>query len=80
VLFIYLTGPAALIRRRLEARQGHYMPASLLPSQLETLEPPHNAIEMSITQSVPDIVLKIQQILGGAAHEAYAGESGAKLN
>lgn len=80
VLFIYLTGPAAVIRQRLEARQGHYMPTSLLPSQLEALEPPRNAVEISITQSVPDIVQKIQQILGGGAYEAYAGESGTKLN
>ena len=28
-----------LIRERIEHRAGHYMPASLLPSQLATLEP-----------------------------------------
>jgi gluconokinase len=27
------------LRRRLESRRGHYMPASLLGSQLATLEP-----------------------------------------
>lgn len=37
---VYLHGDAALLARRLQARQGHYMPASLLPSQLATLEPP----------------------------------------
>ena len=37
---VFLAGPEALIARRLAARTGHYMPASLLASQLATLEPP----------------------------------------
>jgi len=37
---VYLHGEAALLAQRLHARKGHYMPASLLPSQLATLEPP----------------------------------------
>jgi carbohydrate kinase (thermoresistant glucokinase family) len=38
--FIHLQGTEALLRERLAARRGHYMPASLLQSQLDTLEPP----------------------------------------
>lgn len=38
--FVHLTGEAALIRQRLAQRVGHYMPASLLDSQLATLEVP----------------------------------------
>ena len=38
--FVYLHGPAALLRQRMAARSGHYMPPSLLDSQLATLEPP----------------------------------------
>ena len=38
--FVYLHGPAALLRQRMAGRSGHYMPASLLDSQLATLEPP----------------------------------------
>jgi gluconokinase len=39
VRFVHLTlGPAAL-EHRLASREGHYMPASLLASQLQTLEP-----------------------------------------
>ena len=38
--FVYLHGPAPLLRQRMAARAGHYMPASLLDSQLATLEPP----------------------------------------
>jgi gluconokinase len=37
---VFLTGHSALLRERLAARVGHFMPASLLASQLQTLEPP----------------------------------------
>jgi gluconokinase len=38
--FVFLDGDPALIRRRLAARTGHYMPVELLDSQLRTLERP----------------------------------------
>lgn len=38
--FVYIHGEPALLEARLEARRGHYMPASLLASQLQTLEAP----------------------------------------
>lgn len=38
--FVFLDADPELIRERLAARRGHYMPTSLLDSQLETLEPP----------------------------------------
>ncbi|MEU5948718.1 gluconokinase [Micromonospora sp. NPDC047465] len=41
VEFVHLDGPAEVIRDRLARRAGHYMPASLLESQLATLEQPH---------------------------------------
>ena len=37
--FCHVSADPALIGDRLSVRQGHYMPASLLPSQLATLEP-----------------------------------------
>jgi carbohydrate kinase (thermoresistant glucokinase family) len=40
VRFVFLDAPADVIRTRLAARRGHYMPTSLLDSQLATLEPP----------------------------------------
>ena len=40
IRFIMLSADAALLRERLTARTGHYMPASLLNSQLATLEYP----------------------------------------
>ena len=40
VRFVFLEGPRELLAARLSARSsGHFMPASLLQSQLETLEP-----------------------------------------
>ena len=40
VRFVFLDGDPELIRTRMTARQGHYMPAGLLDSQLRTLERP----------------------------------------
>ena len=40
VRFVFLDAPVEVIRDRLAARRGHYMPASLLDSQLATLERP----------------------------------------
>ena len=40
VRLVFLDGPQALIRARLLARRDHFMPASLLDSQLAVLEPP----------------------------------------
>ena len=39
VRFLHVTAPAEVIRDRMEHRAGHYMPPSLLPSQIATLEP-----------------------------------------
>jgi gluconokinase len=39
VEFLHLSGPPELIGARLTARSGHFMPAALLRSQLDTLEP-----------------------------------------
>lgn len=37
--FLHLDGPADLIRGRMSHREGHFMPTSLLQSQIDTLEP-----------------------------------------
>ena len=39
VRFIHLLGDVELIRLRMNTRTGHFMPESLLPSQVSTLEP-----------------------------------------
>ncbi len=40
VVFVHLAGSKETIARRLNARLDHYMPSTLLDSQLATLEPP----------------------------------------
>lgn len=61
--FVYLEGSKNLIEQRLESRKGHYFPASLLASQLETLEPPENTFTISITQTPQAIVEMIMKTL-----------------
>ncbi|MBK7820360.1 MAG: gluconokinase [Tessaracoccus sp.] len=38
-IFVHLVGSPELLEHRLSARSGHFMPPTLLPSQLATLEP-----------------------------------------
>lgn len=53
-LFVYLHTDKSILHNRLAHRPGHYMPASLLPSQLETLEPPtQNEHALSIDSTNP---------------------------
>ncbi len=40
VRFVFLQGAEAIIRERVKARTGHFMPVSLVDSQFDTLEPP----------------------------------------
>jgi gluconokinase len=40
VRFVFLDAPEDVVRERLAERRGHYMPASLLDSQLAALERP----------------------------------------
>lgn len=51
--FVHLTGDAAVIRQRMTQRVGHYMPASLLDSQIATLEVP-TVDEHALTFDVGD--------------------------
>lgn len=67
VRLVYLRGARELIGRRLEARRGHYMPAELLDSQFEALEPPQEderPIVVEATEPVDRLVLTIARALG----------------
>jgi gluconokinase len=58
VLFVHLDGPADLIGARLAARAGHYMPASLLESQIGALEAPGEdgaCVTLACDRPVPDL-------------------------
>jgi gluconokinase len=67
VVFVYLAGTRDEIERRLVARHGHFMPASLLDSQFATLEPPtpdENAITVDIAATPADQCDEIIRRLG----------------
>jgi carbohydrate kinase (thermoresistant glucokinase family) len=64
--FIHLEGSFDLILNRINARDGHFMPASLLKSQFDTLEKPTNnehLISISITNTPEEIILEIEKRL-----------------
>jgi gluconokinase len=64
--FLLLQGDRDVVERRQAARTGHFMPASLLASQLATLEPlapDERGVAVDVDQSVDDVV---------AAYLAYA--------
>ncbi|MBL9114760.1 MAG: gluconokinase [Verrucomicrobiaceae bacterium] len=61
--FVHLAGSRELIQARMDARKGHFMPPSLLDSQFATLERPNDAVEVSIDQSVLEIVAETLQRL-----------------
>ncbi len=62
VLFVHLQGPQALLAQRLAQRKGHYMPAVLLQSQYETLEPPlpdEDALSVDVGPAPETIVAEL---------------------
>lgn len=61
VAFIFLDGSRELLQARIAARKGHFMPPSLLESQLQTLERPASdewALRLDIAEPVPELVAK----------------------
>ena len=57
--FIYLKGDVDLIAKRLKERKNHFMNASLLKSQFDTLEEPAGAMVVDIRQEPMAIVSRI---------------------
>jgi gluconokinase len=57
-LFLLLSAPREILRARLEARAGHFMPASLLDSQLQILEPLAGGVVLDAGLP-PDAVLRL---------------------
>jgi gluconokinase len=59
VRFLHLTGTPAVLGSRIGARTGHFMPPSMLISQLETLEPlgpDEDGVVVDIDASAEEIV------------------------
>lgn len=67
VEFVYLAVSKEELERRVEHREGHFMPASLLDSQLATLEPPTDgepAIRVDADAIAPLVVDRLLRDLG----------------
>ena len=60
--FVCLLGDEKLLRERMEGRD-HFMPSSLLTSQIETLEPledDENGVSVDVALSVEEIVVRVR--------------------
>jgi gluconokinase len=69
VRFVYLDGTPETLGQRIGNRRGHFMPPSLLASQLATLEKPasdENAITVSIEPPVDQVIGAALKALGDA--------------
>jgi gluconokinase len=64
VRWVYLTAPAEVIADRLRRRTGHFMPPSLLESQLAALEAPDDALVVDVTPGPAEVVGFIRAGLG----------------
>jgi gluconokinase len=64
VAFVHLEVTPSVAERRLAKRRGHYMQASLVASQIATLEPPRDALCLDGELPVPELVTRIRRALG----------------
>ncbi|MHC5074871.1 MAG: gluconokinase [Planctomycetota bacterium] len=64
VKFVFLKGTKDIILQRMKDRKEHFMPTSLIDSQLNTLEEPKDAITVDIASSPKEIVNDIVNKLG----------------
>ena len=62
ILWVYLHSDLNTLKKRLEKR-AHFMPASLLESQLEILEVPGNAIHLEAALTTKEQINQIQPYL-----------------
>lgn len=70
VRFAHLAGPRAVLAERMSDRPGHYMPVSLLDSQLATLEP-LQADEAGVTLDIRETPEQIVTRIIGAMNRGH---------
>lgn len=66
IVFVYLHGARELLTERMGSRTGHFMPPSLLESQLASLEVPQadeNSVRLDIGPAPEEIVDRAVQLL-----------------
>jgi gluconokinase len=59
IALVHLVAPPFILRQRLEERENHFFPASLLEDQLEQLEAPVHAITISSEAPTEEVVRSI---------------------
>ena len=62
--FVYLRAPEEVLRRRLQARAGHYMKAGMLESQLAALEEPRDAVVVDVSGTMEESVAAVLKVAG----------------
>jgi carbohydrate kinase (thermoresistant glucokinase family) len=70
VRLVYLRGGRDVIAEHLAGRHGHFMPASLLQSQIDTLEEPgpdEDPLTVDVGPSAETVAEKIIRLLGASA-------------
>ena len=63
IQWVYLDGQFEEILNRMRKRKGHFMPATLLKSQFDTLEVPPYALKVKIEESPQKMLAKIAKTL-----------------
>jgi len=61
VKIVHLHGSPELLRSRIGGRSGHFMPATMLDSQLAALEPPKRALTLDVAQTPEELVGRIRR-------------------
>jgi len=61
--YVWLEGLETLLAKRLAGRSGHFFDPSLLASQFAALDPPQDAITVSVDQPVEAIMAEILSVL-----------------
>ncbi|MEO7152304.1 MAG: gluconokinase [Burkholderiaceae bacterium] len=69
--FVHLHGAREVLEQRMAARTGHYMPASLLQSQLDALEPPgadESATSLDLAQPLEALLAQARRGIPASTH------------
>ena len=71
IVFFHLKGEKTVISERMQQRENHFMPASLLDSQFATLESSEaeaDVIDIDINRSIPEICAELDTHLKNILH------------
>lgn len=74
-VFLHLNGSRDVLAQRMQGRSEHFMPTTLLDSQLATLEPlaaDEPGAVVDIDQSVPEVIVDAREVLPTLRHRSYS--------